>query len=58
MEYSIIGYEVLGYSAESLKRFKCFELICKQYKGEFTLLWHNSYFVHPQGKKFYRELTQ
>ena len=30
--------------------------ICKKYNGDFTLLWHNSYFSHVDSKKYYENI--
>jgi len=60
MECSIIasGYEGLGYSVEAIKRFEYFTNTCRMFKGNFTLLWHNSYFISKISKSFYLSVLQ
>ncbi len=58
MECSIIQYENLGRSQKALERFKYFMNICKQFDGDFTLIWHNSSFVHKLDREIYMELIK
>jgi len=60
MECTIIGhaYESLGYSQESTQRFEYFKEICKQFNGDYVLLWHNSYFVLNDAKKLYKRVVR
>jgi hypothetical protein len=55
MESTIIAKEGenFGYGAESIERFMYFKNICKKYSGDFTLLWHNSYFDDRLSKSVY-----
>jgi hypothetical protein len=55
MECSIIAsrYGGLGYSAEAMKKFEYFVNTCRLFEGDFTLLWHNSFFVDNKSKNFY-----
>lgn len=46
-------YEGLGYSNQSIKRFKYFKDICQKYNGDFVFLWHNSYFQNKNSFKLY-----
>ncbi|EIO3975979.1 hypothetical protein M2G96_20660 [Vibrio vulnificus] len=58
MECSIISsrYQNLGYSEESLNKFKLLRSRCKMFGGTFTLLWHNSFFYNNEDWEFYKEL--
>lgn len=60
MECSIIarGYEGLGYSDEAIERFEYFASTCRMYEGDFSLLWHNSYFISIKAKSFYLNSLQ
>lgn len=31
---------------------------CQKTKGQFTILWHNSYLQDPQQKEFYQSLIE
>ena len=59
MECTIISnsYEGLGYSNKALARFDYFKNICEIFQGDFSLLWHNSYFHSPAAKIFYERLV-
>ena len=54
LDHSYMG---LGYTSESLARMESFKQICYRYRGNFTLLWHNSYFLYPQDRQFYEYLV-
>jgi hypothetical protein len=58
MDCSIIseGYEGLGVTSKAKARFKVLENICKKYDGDYTLLWHNSFFNDVKSKELYLEL--
>ena len=58
MDSTIVSktYEGLGFSADALNRFKKFKSITKQFNGDYTLLWHNSFFTGINSKKMYSEL--
>ncbi len=58
MDCSIIsnGYEGLGYGEKSLEKFKLLKNRCQQFSGDFTLLWHNSFFSDKQSKALYLKL--
>lgn len=60
MDCTIIdqAYENLGFSKLAQDRFNYLKVICKQFNGDFTLLWHNSYFHSPKAKKFYEIVIQ
>jgi hypothetical protein len=60
MESSIIasGYEGIGYSVEAINRFEYFANTCRIFKGNFTLLWHNSNFESKMSKSFYLSALQ
>ncbi len=58
MEGTIIGhaYENRGYSQEAAKRFEYLMSVCRQFEGDYTLLWHNSFFISSFAKKTYLKL--
>ena len=58
MEGSIIEtvYEALGYTSKANERFEYFANICQKFKGDYTLLWHNSKFYHPKARTLYKKL--
>jgi len=60
MECSIIAsrYMGLGYSKEAMNIFLKYKNRCKQFNGNFSLLWHNSHFSAKQDKAFYKELIK
>ncbi len=51
-------YEGLGFTQKGKDRINYLKNICKKFNGDFTLLWHNSYFVHPKSKKDYIEYVK
>ena len=55
MEGSVISecYMNCGYSDEALAIFIGLKKQCQRYKGDFTLLWHNSHLLTPEDKRFY-----
>ncbi|MBI9107213.1 MAG: polysaccharide deacetylase family protein [Spirochaetales bacterium] len=42
-----------GYSADAFNIFKKFKDICRFYRGDFTLLWHNNEFVKREQRDLY-----
>lgn len=58
MEGTIIDYEGLGYSEKAKSKFKYFKDICKQFNGDFTLLWHNSSLIRNEDVKIYEKLIE
>jgi hypothetical protein len=58
MESSIIAenYMGLGYSEQALNTFLNLKEICRKVGGQFTLLWHNSYFAHRKAKQLYQNM--
>ena len=58
MEGTIIDYEGLGLSQEAVSRFNYFKNLCKQFNGDFVLLWHNSSLVRNEEVIIYRELIE
>lgn len=58
MDCTIVSkqYEGLGFTEAAKARFHYFEEVCKRYRGDFALLWHNSFFIDKKAKRFYREL--
>jgi len=59
MESSIISkqYMGLGYSEISLEKMLGLYERCRQFDGQFTLLWHNSHFSNPEDESFYKKLV-
>jgi hypothetical protein len=55
MEYTVIGepYEGLGTGKAAMDRISGLKEICKKYDGDFSLLWHNSYFLNAGFKNLY-----
>lgn len=60
MECSVIdkAYMGLGYSEKSMKYMHMIKRYCYKVGGDFTLLWHNSYFRNKEDKIFYETLIQ
>ena len=58
MESTVIAerYMNLGYTDEALDLMQRLRERCHRLGGDFTLLWHNSHFRHPQDQVFYRAL--
>ncbi|MCC3861723.1 polysaccharide deacetylase family protein [Pseudemcibacter aquimaris] len=49
-------YEGLGYSNHAFDRFFYFKNKCKQYNGQYVLLWHNNFFKNRKDKELYINL--
>jgi hypothetical protein len=49
-------YMDLGYSNQTLDYMLGLRSLVKKYNGEFTLLWHNSYFTNERDFEFYEAL--
>lgn len=60
MEGSVFGqgYMGLNYDNDSLSLLLELKKRCKQFDGDFTMLWHNSYFKCIDDKIFYKELIR
>jgi len=56
MESTIILKDGLRHTNDALSKFNSFKYICMKYKGDFTLLWHNSSFIHDEDREFYLDL--
>jgi len=58
MECSVIAerYLNLGYSEQALEKMLAYKAICQHYQGNFSLLWHNSHFLHADDARFYLQL--
>lgn len=57
MDCSLLESRYMGLSyQEALAMARDLAAACKTHAGEFTLLWHNSYFPRPTDKRFYCEL--
>lgn len=46
----------LGFGYEARERLYLYKRICYQFDGDFTLLWHNSYFEDRAAKEMYRDI--
>ncbi len=46
------------YSDSSLEKLIEIKKLCKFFRGDFTLLWHNSYFNSLEDKLFYKSLIE
>ena len=60
MEGSVFGKDYMGldYSDGTMKLLQQLKDCCKAFNGDFTLLWHNSYFSTQKDKDFYEKLIQ
>lgn len=57
MEGSLFGKQYMGLNhAEAFDYIKMLKDKCRRYKGNFTLLWHNSSFTTKQDWDFYRQI--
>ena len=58
MEGQIISKQLegLGFGNDAMSRFEYFKSVCQKYSGDFTLLWHNSFFSDKNSKSFYASL--
>jgi peptidoglycan/xylan/chitin deacetylase (PgdA/CDA1 family) len=58
MEASVLSpkYMNMGYSDQTFDYMKSLKEKCFYYGGNFTLLWHNSFFKSEKDKVFYQEL--
>jgi hypothetical protein len=59
MECSILStrYLGMGYSDEALALMMRYQECCRRVGGNFTLLWHNSYFANQEDRRFYQALV-
>ncbi|MBX3423884.1 MAG: polysaccharide deacetylase family protein [Pirellulaceae bacterium] len=60
MECSVIAerYMALGYTDEALAYMRSLKERALSIGGEFTLLWHNSFFLNPAADCFYQDMIQ
>jgi peptidoglycan/xylan/chitin deacetylase (PgdA/CDA1 family) len=56
MESSVIAYMGFGYTQAALAKMKELKSAAQIFDGDFTLLWHNSYFEAPGAKEMYCEI--
>ncbi len=49
-------YDGLEYKNNALEIMQRYKRVCYQFGGNFTLLWHNSYFENRDAKSIYREI--
>ena len=59
LECSVIAerYLGLGYSEQALALMLGYRDTCHRFKGDFTLLWHNSHFSQEADWRFYEALV-
>jgi hypothetical protein len=59
MDCTIVSdtYEGLGFSSSALERFEKFKSISRQFNGDYSLLWHNSFFMSLESKQIYTKLV-
>lgn len=58
MDASIVDYMGLGHGDEALKRILQLKEVCATVRGDFTLLWHNSYFDFDIDRHTYRRCIE
>ena len=60
MDCTIISprYEGLGYTDRALDRFLNLKKLAQKYRGNYTILWHNSHLSSSKDKEFYKELIK
>lgn len=58
MESTIIENASLGCNDKSLGQIQRYKQICYQFNGDFTMLWHNSYFENQAAKEMYCEIIK
>jgi hypothetical protein len=56
MECSVISYMGYGYTDSALARMMELKRAAQRFDGNFTLLWHNSYFEADGAREIYREV--
>ena len=58
METSVIAkrYLGLGYGSSAQEKIRELKHKCQKVQGNFTLLWHNSSFVHPMSRNIYEKV--
>jgi hypothetical protein len=57
MEDTVIDDMGLGYNDAALTHMLRLKESCRLFGGEFTLLWHNSHFLHRKDAEFYAALA-
>jgi hypothetical protein len=59
MEGSVLGEQYMNLSGqEALGYMLMLKERCRQYNGDFTLLWHNSSFTEPGQWEMYEEVVK
>lgn len=60
MDCSVVAHHhmAMGYTDEALEYMRTLKERSLSIGGEFTMLWHNSYFPNPEARRFYRDLIQ
>jgi hypothetical protein len=60
MECSIIArrYMNMGHTQKALDYMLLLKSRCKLFEGNFTILWHNSFFKYPQDKIIYKNILE
>lgn len=59
MECTVLGpsFSAFIYSNKTYKIFDYFKSVCKQFEGDYVILWHNSYFRNEKLKSFYEKIV-
>lgn len=58
MDRSVIDYMGYGMTEEAFVEMEKLKKAAKQVKGNFTLLWHNSYLEEKRARSLYLEITK
>lgn len=60
MDCSVIAkhYMGLGYTKKALNEIIKYKRICEKVEGNFTFLWHNSFFNGKKSFKLYEDIIQ
>lgn len=58
MDRSVIDYMGYGFTEEAFAEMEKLKKAAKTVKGNFTLLWHNSYLEDKQARYLYLEITK
>jgi hypothetical protein len=49
-------YRSTPWSTGAVEAVTHYRQVCRRYRGDFTLLWHNSNLDHPRERGIYRDL--
>lgn len=51
-------YLGLGYTKEALNKILEYKNLCRKFNGNFTFLWHNSFFSGPSSFELYKDIIE